>query len=318
MTHLRPYALPALALAASAAAAPLAQAQSTVVRFTTNAIPAGETEPVFFDIQLFGNEAPLHEQNFLSYVNDGRYDDQIIHRLIPGFVVQGGGFTFPTPAGQTAGANMRQIDTDPQVPSENPNGLSNTRGFVALAQSNFPGTSTSNPDSGDSQWFINYGDNSSLDAPANGSFTVFGRVVRGTMDVVDSLAGLGTGDFTLGVETPEGAVFGQPFQNVPFFPGGGFLFISDAAIVDPIAASDFNGDGVVDLLDFDTLAFAFGGPGTAVSGDANGDADVDLLDFDALAFEFGDSSLPPAAVPEPASAALLGLAALALTRRRRA
>jgi len=129
-----------------------------------------------FDLRLFPADAPGHVANFLAYVGDGFYVDTLVHRVIDGFVIQGGGFT----AGPT-----RKTATRPAISTEADNGLSNVRGTLSLALSG------NNANSGTSEWFINLGDNSFLDAPAVPGFTVFGEVSRG-MAVVDAIGAVAT------------------------------------------------------------------------------------------------------------------------------
>jgi len=130
-----------------------------------------------FDLRLFPAAAPGHVENFLAYVTSGFYADTLVHRVIEGFVIQGGGFT----AGPTS-----KPPTRPAIASEADNGLSNLRGTVSLALMG------NDADSGTSQWFINLADNSFLDSPAVLSFTVFGEVSR-NMAVVDQIAAVATG-----------------------------------------------------------------------------------------------------------------------------
>ena len=141
--------------------------------FATNVImqtPFGAVE-----IELFDEEAPETVANFLTYVNDGDYVNSFIHRSVPGFVVQGGGFTF------IDGATVA-IPTDPPVINEP--GISNLRGTVAMAKV------SGDPNSATSQWFFNLADNSAILDNTNGGFTVFGQVTGNGMDVIDQIAAL--------------------------------------------------------------------------------------------------------------------------------
>ncbi|MCG8414589.1 MAG: peptidylprolyl isomerase [Pseudomonadales bacterium] len=144
------------------------QAQ-TVVRVSTT---LGD-----FSIELFDSVTPGTVQNFLNYVNSGRYIDSFVHRMVPDFVIQGGGFTLPS-----GSLNIEAIDTDGPIANEP--GQSNVRGTVAMAKV------AGNPDSATSQWFVNLSDNTFLDSD-NGGFTVFGRVIDDGMTVVDSIGALG-------------------------------------------------------------------------------------------------------------------------------
>ncbi|MBN2588752.1 MAG: peptidyl-prolyl cis-trans isomerase [Sedimentisphaerales bacterium] len=123
-------------------------------------------------IELDAEKAPITVKNFLGYVSDGFYDGLIFHRVIKGFMVQGGGFT----------PDMDQKDTNAPIKIESSNGLENDRGTIAMAR-------TSVPDSATSQFFINHADNSFLNyaGAGNPGYAVFGKVIEG-MDVVDKIA----------------------------------------------------------------------------------------------------------------------------------
>jgi cyclophilin family peptidyl-prolyl cis-trans isomerase len=139
-------------------------------------------------IELDREKAPITVANFLRYVDEGKYDGTIFHRVIPRFMIQGGGFT----------PDMKKLPTGAPIKNEMPNGLSNKRGTIAMARLNSPNTATN-------QFFINHKDNLQLDT-YTGGYAVFGKVVKG-MDVVDAIAG---------VKTQTVMVFNEEIQrNVP-------------------------------------------------------------------------------------------------------
>ncbi|OHB59232.1 MAG: hypothetical protein A2173_09730 [Planctomycetes bacterium RBG_13_44_8b] len=122
-------------------------------------------------VELNAEKAPVTCKNFLQYVNDKFYDGTIFHRVINGFMIQGGGMT----------ADMRQKQTKPSIVNEASNGLKNARGTIAMAR-------TADPDSATSQFFINHANNDFLNAGVrDAGYAVFGKVVEG-MDVVDAIA----------------------------------------------------------------------------------------------------------------------------------
>lgn len=129
-------------------------------------------------VELAPEKAPKTVANFLQYVRDKHYDGTVFHRVIDGFMVQGGGFT----------ADMRQKPTRAPVPLEASNGLKNAKYTIAMAR-------TGDPNSATSQFFINVKDNAMLDAPNPDGYgyTVFGKVVAGT-DVVDKIRAVQTGN----------------------------------------------------------------------------------------------------------------------------
>jgi cyclophilin family peptidyl-prolyl cis-trans isomerase len=130
-------------------------------------------------LELDRAKAPATTENFLSYVSSGHFNGTVFHRVIPGFMIQGGGFT----------EDMRQKPTATPVVNEADNGLKNDRGTIATAR-------TSDPHSASSQFFINLKDNNFLNHTAKTSqgwgYAVFGKVVDG-MDVVDIIAQVKTG-----------------------------------------------------------------------------------------------------------------------------
>ena len=130
-------------------------------------------------IQLDADRAPNTVENFLAYVDDGFYTDTVFHRVIDGFMIQGGGFT----------TNFQRKTTRPPVSNEAYNGLRNRRYSIAMARTTAPHSATS-------QFFINSEDNSNLDhtgtTQRGWGYTVFGRVVQGK-DVVDSISSVRTG-----------------------------------------------------------------------------------------------------------------------------
>ncbi len=129
-------------------------------------------------IELYPDKAPITVKNFLGYVDDKFYDGTIFHRVIPGFMIQGGGMM----------SGMKEKDTKAPIKNESFNNLSNTRGTIAMAR-------TPRPDSATAQFFINHKDNKPLDKAQSQDgfgYCVFGKVVEG-MDVVDKIAGVKTG-----------------------------------------------------------------------------------------------------------------------------
>ena len=129
-------------------------------------------------IELDAAKAPKSVDNFLQYVNAGHYNGTVFHRVIPSFMIQGGGMT----------ADMKEKTTRAPIPLESKNGLSNARGTVAMARTNDPNSATS-------QFFINVKDNERLNAanaPDGNGYAVFGKVVSG-MDVVDKIRDVSTG-----------------------------------------------------------------------------------------------------------------------------
>ncbi len=140
-------------------------------------------------IQLDPQKAPITVKNFLEYVKSGFYAGTIFHRVIPGFMVQGGGFT----------VDMLEKHTREPIKNEAGNGLENDRGTIAMAR-------TPNPDSAAAQFFINVVNNNNLNRPMPDGFgyAVFGKVIAG-MDVVDKIAGVKT-------------IMRMGFQDVPETP----------------------------------------------------------------------------------------------------
>lgn len=159
--------------------------------------PAGKNPVVLMEtslgnvkLELFHKSAPVSVRNFLDYVNSGYYSGTIFHRVIPGFMVQGGGMT----------ADLQPKSTKAPIKNEADNGLKNDRWTLAMAR-------TGDPNSATSQFFINVVDNDGLNRPSPDGFgyAVFGRVIEG-VDVIDKI-----------VKTPQKRL-NAVFQNVPETP----------------------------------------------------------------------------------------------------
>jgi cyclophilin family peptidyl-prolyl cis-trans isomerase len=136
-----------------------------------------ETTSGEITVELYPEQAPATVENFLQYVDDGFFDGTVFHRVIPGFMVQGGGFS----------ETMSQKPTRPSVKNEADNGLKNERGTLAMAR-------TSDINSATSQFFINLVHNTFLDHGARDfGYAVFGKVVDG-MEAVDAIAKVRTGN----------------------------------------------------------------------------------------------------------------------------
>ena len=148
-----------------------------------------ETSKGTIELELDAAKAPISVANFVSYVKKGFYDGLIFHRVIPDFMVQGGGFT----------PDMQQKEPDAKIQNEAKNGLKNVKGTLAMAR-------TPDPHSASSQFFINLKDNSFLDYPGRDGwgYTVFGKVVQG-FDIVQKIATVPAGN-------------AGPHQNVPTIP----------------------------------------------------------------------------------------------------
>lgn len=144
--------------------------------FAANSIIEMQTSMGNIEIELFNDKAPISTKNFENYIKDGFYKGTIFHRVIPGFMIQGGGFDQT----MTEKANNRAA-----IKNESYNGLANKRGTLAMARMN-------QPDSARAQFFINVADNDFLDrSMMNAGYAVFGQVTKG-MDVVEKITALPT------------------------------------------------------------------------------------------------------------------------------
>lgn len=287
---------------------------STLVRFDT----------VFgdIDVRLFDTATPESIDNFLTYVERGDYINTLIHRSVPGFIIQGGNWNYD-------GTPRVEPQDFPQVnslaPVINEPGLTNVRGTIAYAKLG------GDPDSATNQWFFNLGDNSANLNNQNGGFTVFGQVVGDGLQVVDAIAALQTFPFL-------GAFSDGPVRNytVADFQGFTPLGADNLAIVESVSVldidpADYNFDGVVDFGDLEVWEAQLGSsllisdqeissPNTSSEADGNGDGRVDGLDFLVWQQNFGNvvsGSFSALSVPEPTTFALASLSLLAFFARRR-
>lgn len=157
-------------------------------------------------LELYPDKAPTTVANFLSYVEDGFYNGTVFHRIIPNFMIQGGGFD----------QQYQKKDTRDAIQNEADNGLGNDRGTIAMAR-------TSDPHSATAQFFINTVDNTPLNFtgknPRGWGYAVFGKVIKG-MDVVDAISATPTG---------LGKLQGYPARDVPTTP----VVIKSAAVLKP-------------------------------------------------------------------------------------
>ena len=176
-----------LAVTAGLLAASSALAANPIVVLDTSMGP--------IKIELFEDKAPVTVKNFLDYADAKFYDGTIFHRVIPSFMIQGGGFE----------PGMKEKTTRAPIKNESDNGLSNDRGTIAMAR-------TPDPQSATAQFFINVRDNKALDRAQSRDrfgYCVFGKVIEG-MDIVDKIKGVPTGTKIVSVKGQQ-----VPFEDVP-------------------------------------------------------------------------------------------------------
>jgi len=154
-----------------------ATAGIAVENAATNPVVSMETSLGTIKVELFQKEAPISTKNFLDYTKSGFYNGTVFHRVINGFMIQGGGFT----------PDMIPKKTNPSIKNEADNGLKNDRGTLAMARAMDPNSATA-------QFFINVVDNANLNRPNpdGAGYAVFGKVIDG-MDVVDKIKAVKTG-----------------------------------------------------------------------------------------------------------------------------
>jgi cyclophilin family peptidyl-prolyl cis-trans isomerase len=221
----------------------------SVVRFDLNySVDVGTSSIDYFDVELYDTAAPITVENFLTYVNDGLYNNTIIHRDVKQnfSVVQGGGFT-PVEAGGEV-TELKAIKTYDPIQNEYSDAYPNAVGTISMARS-------SNPDSATSQWFVNVSDNSDAFGSSNtGGYAVFGKVLGDGMTLINAI-----NDLTI---YNKSAQYGSTFTEVPMFDNGtSFVTIKSASVLPPPATAttgklsgflyyDKNQNGVMDGDDY--------------------------------------------------------------------
>lgn len=174
---------------------------------SANPVVKIETSAGDIVLRLYEDKSPKTVENFLGYVERKHYDGTLFHRVMEGFMIQGGGFD----------VDLKQKIAEQKVVNESRNRLHNTRGTIAMAR-------LSDPDSASAQFFINHKDNERLDwTPFKPGYTVFGKVVTG-MRVVDYIASTPTGDAIATLEQGQ-----APLRNVPLEP----IIIERISLVSP-------------------------------------------------------------------------------------
>jgi peptidyl-prolyl cis-trans isomerase A (cyclophilin A) len=264
---------------------------------------------------MYDTATPLNVANFLNYVNSGRYNGTFIHRSIPGFVIQGGGYTYDVGTNSAPHiAEFSQVLNEP--------GISNLRGTIAMAKLAAPadgGPPNGGPNSATSEWFFNLADNSSNLDNQNGGFTVFGRVVGSGMTVVDAIAALPRFDLD--------GTSGSTFDTVPLRTGATLadrlVFVNSFQILN-FKAGDYDFNGTVNAADYTVWRNTLGST-TDAAADGNGNGKVDAADYVLWRKTLGQSGGPGAGsgagldsfgVPEPSSGILILLAGAMLTLYR--
>jgi cyclophilin family peptidyl-prolyl cis-trans isomerase len=288
-----------LGLAVSAA-----PAQATIVRFQTS---LGS-----IDVRLYDERTPLNVANFLNYVTNNRYDGTFIHRSIPGFVIQGGGYFYN--AQNNTAPHIQQFD---QVMNEP--GISNLRGTIAMAKLPPPedgGPINGGPNSATSEWFFNLSNNNAIDLDVqNGGFTVFGRAVGNGMNIVDAIAALPRFDLD---PPPQ-----ETFDTVPLRNGSGLanrlVFVSDVQVLN-VPRGDYSFDGAANANDYAVWRQTFGAT-TIADADGTGNLRVDAADYvlwrkSVASGAAGSLSPILAALPEPSGTSMAMVASLLFSARR--
>ncbi len=171
---------------------PLTNANNQEITMSNMPVVELETSMGNITIELNEEKAPKTVENFLNYVNSGHYEGTIFHRVIDGFMIQGGGMD----------AQMNEKKTNAPVENEADNGLKNDKGTIAMAR-------TQDPHSATSQFFVNVKDNDFLNHSGKNAqgwgYTVFGKVTSG-MDVIEKMRGVPTGRFGMHADVPKEAI----------------------------------------------------------------------------------------------------------------
>ncbi len=274
-----------------------AEADSTMVRF--------ETALGSFDVELYGDATPITVENFLAYAADGAYADTFFHRLMDGFVLQGGGFTYDPTAGTTLVDQFASIPDN--APIVNEYGISNTRGTIAMAKIG------NDPDSATNQFFFNLGDNSANLDNQNGGFTVFGAVIGDGMDVVDALASQGVWN-AQGINGAFGDLPLIDYQVEETLGSEHLELIHSIRMV-----GDLDGDFRVGQADLDLVVANWGSDTSTLP---TGDGIVGIVDLNEILINWqsdpvlAELNVVNVPIPEPVTLMLLATACPLLMRRR--